>query len=424
MNRRVGSTWRRCRRCGRKADEQANRRRCALVSDDGSPCGGAIAWAFEIDVGAPGAERNRRSGSGFATKSQAIEAMREAIHEAKDSLETAMRGDETLGDYLDSWLAGSRHRIGRDLKSSTWRAYRLHVERHLKPRLEGTVADLDQDSLLAAYRDLEDSGNLRSGGGLSQKTVWNIHLTLHRALEDAVKEGIIERNPADGAYSAPVAPTDVGSWDAEELRAFLQATANEPLAALWRLAATTGMRRGELLGLRWTDTDLPGGALSVVQARVRGNEGVETSSPKTPRGRRSIDLDPTTVAHLRSQRKHQMAERLEAGPAWIESDLVFTRSDGRPLDPDVVSQKFTRLVKAIGLRRIRFHDLRHTMVTLWLKAGEPSYVVSRRVGHASEAFTEKQYAHVLPGQQRDAAARFAELIDADSSPSVRRQNPA
>jgi len=424
MNRRVGSTWRRCRRCGRKPDEQSGRKRCGSAGTDGSACGGEIAWAYQIDVAPPGDDRDRRSASGYATKAKAIDAMHLAKLEAEDSLQPDSRRSESVGQFLNSWLAESHHRIGRDLKSSTWRAYRLHIERHLVPRFQGTIADLAQDQIVAVYRDLEKTGNLRSGGRLSPKTVWNIHLTLHRALEDAVEQKLIDRNPADGAYSAPEAPTDIRSWDAEELKTFLRATANERLAALWRLAATTGMRRGEILGLRWTDVDLARGMLSVVQARVRGEEGVETSSPKTPRGRRSIDLDSGTVSCLRSHRKQQMAERLEAGPAWIESELVFTRSDGGLLDPDVVSQMFNKIVRATGLRHIRFHDLRHTMVSLLLKSGEPSYVVSRRVGHASEAFTEKQYAHVLPGQQRDAAERFAELIDTDSLPSVRHQDPA
>jgi integrase len=186
----------------------------------------------------------------------------------------------------------------------------------------------------------------------------------------------------------------------------------------------TGMRRGEILGLRWIDVDIDHGTLAVVQARVRGDRAVETTTPKTDRGRRSIDVDPITVNHLKRHRKRQIADRLEAGPAWTETDLVFTRTDGVPLDPDVISQRFNRIVKDAGLRRIRFHDLRHTQATLWLKSGEPTHVVSRRLGHASEAFTLRQYAHVLPGQQREAALRFAELIDSDGSPSVRHQNRA
>jgi integrase len=221
--------------------------------------------------------------------------------------------------------------------------------------------------------------------GLSKKTVWNIHLTLHRALEDAVKDGLLTRNPADGAYTKPKTHTETRAWDADELGAFIRATADDPLAALWRVAAMTGMRRGEILGLRWVDVDIDRGTLAVVQSRVRGDGVVETTSPKTERGRRSIDVDPITVNHLRRHRKRQIADRLEAGPAWTETELVFTRPDGAPLDPDVVSQKFNRIVKETEFRRIRFHDLRHTQATLWLKSGEPTYVVSRRLGHASEA---------------------------------------
>jgi integrase len=200
--------------------------------------------------------------------------------------------------------------------------------------------------------------------------------------------------------------------------------ASGELAVLWRVAAMTGMRRGEVLGLRWVDLDLRDGTLSIVQARVRGADGVAPTSPKTERGRRLVDIDPTTAALLKRRRKQQIADKLEAGPGWIDSDLVFTRCDGAPLDPDVVSHKFNRIVKEAGLRRIRLHDLRHTQATLWLKAGVPTYVVSRRLGHASEAFTQEQYAHVLPGQQREAAIEFADLIDSGGLPSVRHQEHA
>ena len=170
--------------------------------------------------------------------------------------------------------------------------------------------------------------------------------------------------------------------------------------------------------------DLTGRTLSVLQARVRGLDGFTQESTKTDRGRRSIDLDPRTAEDIKRHRKQQIAEQLEAGSAWVETGLVFTRSDGLGLDGDVVSQKFLRFVRDLPVRRIPFHGLRHTVATLLLKSGEPTYVVSRRLGHESESFTERQYAHVLPGQQREAAARFAEMLDGDGSPSVRHQSPA
>lgn len=395
-----------------------------MRTEDGTVCAGEVAWAFALDIGHEKGTRVRRSGSGFRTKADAIEALRQARDEAETKRTADRPVAELVPDYLNAWLAASRQRIGGDLKSSTWRAYELHIERHLKPRLRGRLVDLDRTMLGAVYHDLEEAGAVRSNRGLSKKTVWNIHLTLHRALKDAVKDGLLTRNPADGAYTKPKALVETRAWNAEELGRFIRATADDRLAALWRVAAMTGMRRGEILGLRWIDVDVDRGTLAVVQARVRGDRAVETTTPKTERGRRSIDVDPITVNHLRRHRKRQIADQLEAGPAWMETDLVFTRPDGVPLDPDVVSQTFNRIVRETRLRRIRFHDLRHTQATLWLKSGEPTYVVSRRLGHASEAFTQKQYAHVLPGQQREAALRFAELIDSDGSPSVRHQNRA
>jgi integrase len=183
------------------------------------------------------------------------------------------------------------------------------------------------------------------------------------------------------------------------------------MSAAYVLAATTGLRRGELLGLRWRDLDLGAGRLSVTQTLVSVNYAVSFSTPKTAAGRRSVALDPATVAALRAHRVAVLEERLSLGlGAPTEDALAFTAIDGTPLHPGQFSDRFDRLVKAAGVPRIRFHDLRHTHATLALRAGVHPKVVSERLGHSTISVTLDTYSHAIPAMQEEAAAKVAALV--------------
>jgi integrase len=173
------------------------------------------------------------------------------------------------------------------------------------------------------------------------------------------------------------------------------------------------MRRGELLGLRWSDVDLDTGSLSVRQQLVRGGKEISFGPPKTQAGRRSIRLDAVTVRVLRSHRARQKEQgRLKLGQAYrSDLDLVFARMDGSPHDPDVVSQQFEAAAKRSGVKRIRFHDTRHTHASLGLQAGIHPKVVQERLGHSSMAVTLDRYSHVIPALQEDAATKIAAVVD-------------
>lgn len=176
----------------------------------------------------------------------------------------------------------------------------------------------------------------------------------------------------------------------------------------------TGMRRGEVLGLRWSDVDLDAARLSVRQALVAVGYDVIESTPKSHNAR-VVDLDAETINKLREHRCRQQEERDEWGTDYQDSDLVVAKENGEPIHPHTFSQSFERTIRRAGLRTIRLHDLRHTHATLALKAGVPVKVISERLGHESPAFTLKQYAHVIPGMQADAAAQVAELVRASGS---------
>ena len=179
----------------------------------------------------------------------------------------------------------------------------------------------------------------------------------------------------------------------------------------------TGMRRGEVLGLRWADIDLDAARLSIRQALVAVGYEVIESTPKS-HSARVVDLDAATVELLRRHRTTQVEERREWGADYQDANLVVAKENGEPIHPHTFSQSFERIIANAGLRRIRLHDLRHTHASLALKAGVPVKVVSERLGHESPAFTLKQYAHVLPGMQAEAAAHVAELVASRPAPDV------
>ena len=176
----------------------------------------------------------------------------------------------------------------------------------------------------------------------------------------------------------------------------------------------TGMRRGEAIGLRWSDVDLEGGRLAVRRALIPINREVVVSEPKTAKGRRVIALDPGTIEVLKAQAARQLDEQTEFDEAWVETGLVFTQKNGAALDPESVSRYFRQAVKQSLLPQIRLHDLRHTHATLALQAGIHPKVVSERLGHATVSITLDTYSHAIPAMQEEAAALIAQLVFASA----------
>lgn len=341
----------------------------------------------------------------FATKRAAERRLARELVAAADG-EHVEPSKLTVAEYLQAWLPTMRATV----RPSTYLAYELHVRRivpligHL--RLQAlTTADIER-----MYARLVTE-NGASGHPLAPATCRAVHGALHRALAKAAKERRIPRNPADGAQRPRVEQPEMRAWTREQAAAFLALTESDRLGPLWRLLLTTGMRRGEALGLRWSDVDLEAGRLTVQRSRGQVGYEVREQGTKTRRSRRSVKLDSTTVRALRRQSQRQLDDAAEWGAAWTESGYLFTREDGLPWHPDRVVKLFQAAVKAAGMEPIRLHDLRHTYATLALQAGVPLKVVSENLGHSSIAITADTYSHVTPTVQESAAELVAALVD-------------
>ncbi|MCB0951168.1 MAG: site-specific integrase [Microthrixaceae bacterium] len=333
--------------------------------------------------------------------------------------ETVVSEKLTLGQYLTTrWLPVQETR----LRASTYDSYRRNIDLHVIPALGERLLDrLTAEDIDLFYASLLKNGSKRTSKtpdgeqaepkGLAPKTVHNIHVMLNKALSDAARKGTVVRNVvamADAPSLQARKRAEIKAWDVDQLVAFLDAIAPHRLSPAFFLAAHTGMRRGEVLGLRWRDLDLDANRVAVRQALVSVAYEVSISDVKTGTSRRTIDIDADVVQMLSDWFKTRTEERDGTEPA--ADDLVFTKDDGSWLHPDTFSQLFDRTVARIKVPVISLHDLRHTHATLLLKAGVHVKVVSERLGHANVAFTMNVYQHILPGMQAAAADTFSLLL--------------
>jgi len=315
--------------------------------------------------------------------------------------------NETVSSYFKSWLQQKKQYV----RPGTYNMYSWVVNYHLVPRL-GVVklCELAPQHLIATYDEMQKDG-------LAAQTAKHVHKVLNDGLEMAVKWGKIEANVAKLVKAPKVPKKEMRVWNEEQLAQFFREFTNERYYTLFLVAATTGMRRGEVLGLKWQDIDFEQAKLSVRRAYVRGYEGYMFQEPKTSAGVRTIALQEQTITALKKHRRWQLADRL-ASEHYQNHDLVFCKQDGGPLTPqqlEGVWYYFFR--KKTKLPYIRFHDLRHTHASLLLKAGVHPKVVSERLGHSSVTITLDRYSHLLPGLQEAAAAKFDELVQLEPAES-------
>jgi integrase len=403
------------------------------------------------------------SKGGYDTEREAWKACREAMREA-DRGRVVKPSTRTVAQFLTEWLTA----VEPTLDATTWRSWSDYARAYVIPHIGAErLQRLDEPALLQLYAKLLAEGRVkrdndivmyeywssrtakgkeptprqvseacgttihaargavrryRSGivpkpvsPGLAPKTVRNVHAFLHRALVDAVAWKYLTDNPASNVKPPRRPRTRRQVWKPEEIRIFLTSVRDDRFAALFLLELTTGIRRGQVCGLKWEAVDLDTGEITVHNNRVVvGGQARDKAGGKTRNADQTISIDRATIDALRRWRKVQDEERAFFGDDYPHDDYVFTYQDGRPLHPDSIRQRFDRLAVAAGLSRITFHDLRHSYATGALRAGVSPKVISERIGHANVGFFLETYAHVLGNDDREAAEQAASFLLGDA----------
>ena len=403
------------------------------------------------------------SKGGYDTEREAWKACREAMREA-DRGRVVKPSTRTVAQFLTEWLTA----VEPTLDATTWRSWSDYARAYVSPHIGAErLQRLDEPALLQLYAKLLAEGRVkrdndivmydywasrivkgetptprqvseacgttihaartavrryRSGivpkpisPGLAPKTVRNVHAFLHRALVDAVAWKYLTDNPASNVKPPRRPRTRRQVWKPEEIRTFLTSVRDDRFAALFLLELTTGIRRGQVCGLKWEAVDLDRGEITVHNNRVVvGGQARDKAGGKTRNADQTISIDRATIDALRRWRKVQDEERAFFGDDYPLDDYVFTYQDGRPLHPDSIRQRFDRLAVGAGLSRITFHDLRHSYATGALRAGVSPKVISERIGHANVGFFLETYAHVLGNDDREAAEKAANFLLGDA----------
>jgi integrase len=372
-------------------------------------------WSLILDVGEPGGKRKQRWITFRGTKRKAEARLAELLAAATGG--TLVDGSKvTLGAWLTSWVETS---IRPSCRPATYTRYVGIIKASI---CKAPIASLPLQKLRASHLEAYYAS---LSGTFSPSTLTLHHAILHRALRKAVKDRVLVANPASDLDEKPRRVRDKSAeaqkhfWTATEARAFLAAAkaAGPQPAALFALALDCGARKGELVGLRWADVDLDAATIRIVHQLLRSGEFGPLKAGKP----RTITIGAETVALLRAHRAHQAEIKIRNRLYYRDHGLVFAKewgdlhgrahTLGGPLQANNLGQReYARVIKAAGVKPIKFHGLRHTCATLLLQAGQPVHVVAERLGHAQVSITYEVYAHVLPDQQKDAAASLAALL--------------
>jgi integrase len=333
------------------------------------------------------------------TKKDAEKRLSELLHQL-DTGAFVNPGRTTLAEYLQRWL---QEYAKPNLSPRGFERYESLARVHLIPRLGNIpLVQLTSEQLQKHY-------TLKASEGLSPRSIRYHHVVLHKALETAVKWGLLARNVSDGVDVPHARQTEMRTWDEYEVTRFLEAARDTRYYALFHTALFTGMRRSELLALQWRDIDLHQISVNRSLHQLRDGSYVFTQ-PKSVKSRRTIALSPSSVLTLSEHKEEQAGIRAMLGLPMRDDDLVFATHDGKPLRPNTVSRAWTALAAHAGLKVIRLHDARHTHASLMLKQGVHPKIVQERLGHSSIQVTLDTYSHVAPGLQEAAAESFDRLV--------------
>jgi len=313
---------------------------------------------------------------------------------------TLVGTQSTLAEYMEHWLKT----VKSSVRPNTWVQYTQITHQHILPSLgKIKLNDLKPAQIQSLY-------NSKLNAGASPRTVRLIHSVLRRSLNIAMKQGLLSRNPAHSVTQPKLKPKEMQTLTDVQVRTLLLAARKSRFEVLYYLAVTTGLREGEILGLKWSDLDWNNRHLQIQRQlhRVSG-EGLIFSEPKSSKSKRVIVLGKEILEKLREHFQRQQQERLFADQRWQENDLVFPSTIGTPMEPRNLLKDYKDLLNKAGLPNIRFHDLRHTAATLMLQQGTNPKIVQERLGHSTITLTLDTYSHVLPAMQEEVAEKMDEI---------------
>jgi len=354
-------------------------------------------WRGVLDLGWIEGKRTRRWVFG-ATEREVLAKLAE-LREAQRRGQNLSARRYTFGQWLDEWLS-VKGRQGT--RASTLRGYEWLIRQHIRPGLGGIRLDK------LTPTDIRHLVERKAESGLSAQSVRLMHALIRNALADAEREELVHRNVARQVRPPVAQREEVRVLAVEDARRLVGVIRGDRFEALWVCALTLGLRKGELLGLRWSDIDFGDATLTVRQALQRVGGHLVLVEPKTVRSRRVVPVPPPTLAALRGHRRRQKSDQLAAGPAWRNTGLVFTTHLGGPLEPRNVNRSWYAVRSRAGLTGFRLHDLRHSCASFMLAAGASPRTVMKTLGHSQIGLTMNTYTHVLPEIERaaiDAAAR-------------------
>lgn len=334
------------------------------------------------------------------TKKEAERRLAEMLHQI-DTGSFMTPGKTTVAAFLERWIEDYRP----NLSPPSYERYRDIVKRGLIPNL-GSIAltQLRPEHLQKVYTAMQKEG-------LSARTVRYHHAVIHVALKTALQWGLIVRNPADSIKPPKIHRNEMQTWDEQEMSQFLKAAKASPYHALFYTALFTGMRRSELLGLKWADVDLVLCQISVCRSLHHLKDGSYVfTEPKSAKSRRTIALPPSATLLLKGHQEKQELDRAMLRMFWTNDDLVFGTLEGKPWRPNTITRAWETMAARAGVKVIRLHDARHTHASIMLKQGIHPKIVQERLGHASIQMTLDTYSHVAPGLQEAAALRFDEVV--------------
>lgn len=364
-------------------------------------------WAIVIELKDPETGQRRRKWHTFHTTKK-----REAQDECNRLL-AELRGGSyvepskiTVSQHLESWL----EHVKSQVTPRTHERYSELVRKNIAPLIGNVhLTKLRPVQISDAYAKALASGRRDGKGGLAPSTVVYMHRIIKHALAQAVRWGMIVRNPADAVTPPKIERATLTTYDMPQTAELLDVVRGTRLHVPIMLAVMCGLRRGEIVALRWRNVDFQTGSLAIVESAEQTKEGVRYKPPKSGKGRR-VALSASVADELRSHKIRQAEELLRLGIRQDDSAFVYAQEDGAPIQPRSLTQAWMKAISATELPRIRFHDLRHAHATHLLASGVHPKVASERLGHSRVGVTLDLYSHVLPGMQEDAASRVDEAL--------------